>query len=198
MAPDRTETDSARDTSASLCLSCGLCCDASFFGSVELQPADDAAALGALLPLERKGDKVVFRQRCPALRGTCCSIYTQRPLICRGYRCRLLRGVQEQPALLPAALEKVTGLVAAFAKLKAQLRQAGYLTVDPEVPEAFKAFRGTYTTALKASDADFFRQNCELILRWKKIAWLLLAFDEKVAARFALPVQPATQDRRGE
>ncbi len=187
MMSEETLPERGRKATDTLCLSCGLCCSGPFFGFVELQPGDDAIALGALLPLERKGDKIIFKLPCAAQRGACCSIYDRRPRICRGYRCRVLRHVEANPAELPGALEKVGTMVGSFAALKAGLGAAGFLATESEMPAAIKAFRMAYAAALAAGDAGFFTQHRELILRWKKTAWLMQAFDEKAAARLALP-----------
>jgi Fe-S-cluster containining protein len=191
MTSPGTSPDSARAAADALCLSCGLCCGGPFFGFVELQPGDDAAALGALLPLERKGDQVVFKLPCPALKGACCSIYSRRPQICRGYRCRVLRRVEEEPGELPGALEKARTLVASFTELKELLGTSGFMPARSEVLAAFRAFRVAYRAALEAGDGAFLTRHRELILRWKRTVWLLHVFDEKVAARLALPVHKA-------
>lgn len=81
--------------SGSLCTQCGLCCDGTLFGRVELLPADD------LDGLKDHGFRIVarskprFLQPCPALGGDCtCRIYAQRPQQCRAFDCALLLRVQ--------------------------------------------------------------------------------------------------------
>jgi Fe-S-cluster containining protein len=157
MIADGTDVNRGSESQGQLCLSCGLCCDGSFFGSVELRAGDDVTGLGELLPLERKAGKIMFRQPCSALQGRCCSVYENRPQVCRRYRCRVLRSVEAAPATLPDAREKVSALRASFAALKEKLRQAGLLTLDLEFPAAIKAFRVAYTAALNSGDAVFWR-----------------------------------------
>lgn len=79
----------------SLCLSCGLCCDGTLFGSVELQLADDAESLRELgLKISTRG-KPRFPQPCSALGSDgCCHVYKERPQLCRAFECALLQSVQ--------------------------------------------------------------------------------------------------------
>ena len=82
----------------SLCSACGMCCDGVLFHSVELQTGDHPRQLASLgLKLRRKKGVEFFLQPCSAHReadGRCsCAIYAERPLRCRNFDCRQLRGV---------------------------------------------------------------------------------------------------------
>ena len=111
----------------SLCIDCGLCCDGTMYSTVEINETDRLARL------QKKGfnlllqdGKSVFEQPCTAFGSGCCSIYAQRPAMCRAYRCALLRkhdaneiSTDEAKALIARtiamrdevrlALEKLTG-----------------------------------------------------------------------------------------
>ena len=65
-------------------MSCGLCCDGSIFQLVKLRPGERPPGL-RLVPAHD-----AFAQPCGCLEGTRCTIYPQRPVACRGFRCRLL------------------------------------------------------------------------------------------------------------
>ncbi len=186
---ERTTPPAGESPAARLCTSCGMCCNGFFFGYVELKPGDDVAALEKLLPLETKDGKQIFKHPCSAHINCRCTIYALRPQICRGYRCRLLREVETHPDRLPLAQEKAAQLSASFAQLKACLRRAGFLSSDAAVPATIKTFRAAYGTALKAKDTAFLSQHREIILQWKRTAWLMAAFDEKAAGRLTLPTQ---------
>ena len=77
-----------------LCQSCGLCCDGSLFGRVDLEPEEVEAARRhrlRVLPGARG-----FEQPCAALASSGpglatrrCSIYGERPASCRRFACRL-------------------------------------------------------------------------------------------------------------
>lgn len=190
MTSEGAAAQAENEAAARLCLSCGLCCDGSFFGSVELRAEDHVAELGQVLQIKSKEGKLGFSQPCAALRGRCCAVYENRPQVCRRYRCRVLRAVQTNVDGLPEALENVARLRGLVASLKTALRDAGYLDSDQDHPAALKTFRAAYAAALAAEDSEFFVRHGELILRWKKTAWLMHEkFDEKAAARLALPVR---------
>ena len=77
----------------SLCLDCGLCCDGTMHSTVALQAGDDRGVL------ERSGFHLMvyeaearFEQPCRAFDAKC-TIYDDRPSLCRSYRCTLLRQV---------------------------------------------------------------------------------------------------------
>lgn len=82
----------------SLCSACGMCCDGVLFHAVELQAGDHPRQLAALsLKLRRKKGVEFFLQPCSAhseADGRCsCAIYYDRPMRCRNFDCRQLRGV---------------------------------------------------------------------------------------------------------
>jgi Fe-S-cluster containining protein len=109
---------------ATLCQSCGLCCDGSLFGRVDLE-RDEVG------PMRKKrlrvaSDGRTFEQPCPAL-APCesgvdghlraCSIYDERPASCRTFVCRLYdRHEREGGPLAPrlAAVRRIRELVAAL------------------------------------------------------------------------------------
>ena len=79
-------------TQQALCLSCGLCCDGTLFGSVPLKAADVLVPLQAGgIEIQAKETEQYFTQPCAAYRQSCCQVYTGRPASCRKYRCQLLR-----------------------------------------------------------------------------------------------------------
>lgn len=88
----------------SLCLACGFCCDGTLFDRVPLLEAEVAALQGALkvVPGQHHG-----RQPCPALEGTACHVYGERPLTCRRFRCLLLEAHEADEVSLAGAVEIV-------------------------------------------------------------------------------------------
>jgi len=91
-----TEADSAEG----LCSTCGMCCDGVLFHAVELQQGDNPRQLSALgLKLRKKKGVEFFLQPCGAhilqqgQSGCSCTIYSDRPIRCRAFECRQLRGV---------------------------------------------------------------------------------------------------------
>ena len=76
----------------SICVGCGMCCDGTMYKNVEVGEGDQRELLAtAGLVLALKDDATCFTQPCPAFGGGRCSIYEDRPTVCRNYRCLLLR-----------------------------------------------------------------------------------------------------------
>lgn len=114
-----------------LCTRCGLCCDGTLLGDVELSGPAEAARL-ELLGLDvdtDDGDADVLPLPCAALRGTCCSIYPQRPRSCRAFECRLLQNAQRGAVSVDDALVQIAHAHAQVARVKALLDK---IEVRPE------------------------------------------------------------------
>lgn len=92
-----------------LCKSCGLCCTGYLFIWAKLRPAelDPAEALGMQVyrsdPSHRR-----FSQPCPLWQGQCTIYDTPHyPHVCRAYKCKLLKNLQNDETSLPNALAVV-------------------------------------------------------------------------------------------
>lgn len=74
-----------------ICLSCGLCCDGTLFGATDIDQDDARVALEQSHAIFLTDGSVVRAQQpCPALYQGSCSIYEQRPSVCRSFECALL------------------------------------------------------------------------------------------------------------
>jgi uncharacterized protein len=102
-----------------LCTRCGLCCDGTLFGDVELTGPREAARLEALgLDVDADdADVELLSLPCRGLRGTRCSVYLHRPQCCRTFECRLLQAatrgdvaVDDALALIAEAKAQVQGV----------------------------------------------------------------------------------------
>ncbi len=106
-----------------LCTRCGLCCDGTLLGDVELTGPAEAARL-ELLGLDvdtDDGDADVLPLPCAALRGTWCRIYAQRPQACRAFTCRLLQRAQRGEVTADDALARISETRAQVQNVKALL-----------------------------------------------------------------------------
>lgn len=93
---------------STLCQRCGLCCDGNLFTSVPLQGAEVETVRRLSLPLIHRADGTPgLAQRCAALEGRCCTVYSERPEACRRYRCHLLTALAEGEVSLEESLEVV-------------------------------------------------------------------------------------------
>ena len=70
-----------------LCTQCGLCCDGTLFGDVELAGRREAARLEGLgLDVDSDdADVELLALPCAGLRGTRCRVYAHRPPCCRTF-----------------------------------------------------------------------------------------------------------------
>jgi Fe-S-cluster containining protein len=105
-----------------LCTHCGLCCHGVLheWGHLETHEIEPMAALG--MGLERRGDNIAFSLPCTRVDGTICSIYEQRPIACRGYRCALLKRYEAREIPLDEALALVSKGKALLDAVRSRLR----------------------------------------------------------------------------
>ena len=109
-----------------LCTQCGLCCDGSLFGDVELAGRREATGLEILgVEIEDDGDREVLVQPCRALQGTRCSIYEHRPECCRTFECRLLRDVRRGAVSVDRAQALIAETREQIGRVKGLLLQLG-------------------------------------------------------------------------
>jgi len=100
-----------------LCTRCGLCCDGTLFGDVELSGRAEAGRLEVLgLDVdEDDADTELLALPCAGLRGTRCSVYAHRPQCCRTFECRLLQETRRGAVSEAQALTRI-------AEARAQVR----------------------------------------------------------------------------
>jgi uncharacterized protein len=130
---------------ATLCTRCGLCCDGTLLGDVELTGPAEAARL-ELLGLDvdtDDADTELLALPCAALRGTRCGIYPLRPLCCRTFECKLLQNAARGTVSVERALEQVGEARKQVRRVKALLARvetrALRLPLDERVADALAA-----------------------------------------------------------
>ncbi len=76
-----------------LCLFCGFCCKGILFDRVDLETDETelASQLGLSL-YPKKADFDAIYLPCSCFKDSKCSVYAQRPRICKKYQCKLLKG----------------------------------------------------------------------------------------------------------
>lgn len=106
-----------------LCTQCGLCCDGTLFGDVELGGRREAIRLEALgLDVDSDdADVELLALPCAGLRGTRCGVYVHRPQCCRTFECRLLQQAQRGHVTTAAALARIRGAKAQVTRVRALL-----------------------------------------------------------------------------
>lgn len=89
----------------SLCRACGLCCDGTLFTKVPLTATEVVpAVLG--VTTNATGARS-FPQRCAALEGFDCRVYSERPTACRRYECLLIGALRGGEVSLSEAIAVV-------------------------------------------------------------------------------------------
>src|SRR4249919_386734 len=82
------------DDSGSICIGCGLCCDGTLHGKTTVKPGDEPAVIACGLEIGGEGQRRFFTQPCPRFSCGKCSVYPDRPEVCRTYRCALLKDLE--------------------------------------------------------------------------------------------------------
>ena len=104
---------------SALCANCGFCCDGTLYDQARAEEDElDRLAAGGM-EVFRDGDRHRFRLPCPALNGTCCTIYESRFAICRSFRCALLRRFEAGEVGLGQALNTVSAAKELLARIEA-------------------------------------------------------------------------------
>ena len=114
---------------SSMCVDCGLCCDGTLFAQAPLRPDDLAPPAGVHAVA---GEPSYFRQPCAALDHRVCTIYDDRPTVCRNYRCKLLKAVESGST----TVEDARTIIATTIELRDRVRPAIEAVVRSEMPLA--------------------------------------------------------------
>jgi Fe-S-cluster containining protein len=103
---------------ASICIGCGFCCDGTLHDHTDVSPEDEATVRAVGLALTTDSEKTVFRQPCPKFGCGQCSIYDERPTVCRKYRCKLRKDVDEGRLSATDARLKIAGVKDLIARIQ--------------------------------------------------------------------------------
>lgn len=93
------------DDSSRICLACGLCCDGTLIGFVQLG-RDELPALRELLDVEEEDGNGVLLHPCSRYCEGC-TIYAQRPKQCAKFKCGLLNSVEQKELDFESAVETI-------------------------------------------------------------------------------------------
>ncbi|MCX2740590.1 YkgJ family cysteine cluster protein [Pontibacter anaerobius] len=91
--------------STNICLACGLCCDGTLIGFVQLSH-EELPRIKELMDIEEASNDGVFIQPCNKYCDGC-TIYSQRPKQCASYDCELLKSLKRKELDYTSALESV-------------------------------------------------------------------------------------------
>ena len=89
-----------------LCVACGICCDGTLIGFVQLE-SDEMPALKKVMEIEEENGHGFFMHPCKNLCDDGCSIYTNRPKKCGEFKCELLNSHEAKEIDFDSAMEIV-------------------------------------------------------------------------------------------
>ncbi len=89
-----------------ICLSCGLCCDGTLIGFVQLE-SEELSPIRKLMEIEETGENGMFFLPCNELGCNGCNIYSQRPKACRNFECGVLKSVEKKELTFDKATEVI-------------------------------------------------------------------------------------------
>ncbi|WP_375239856.1 YkgJ family cysteine cluster protein [Aurantibacter sp.] len=90
---------------SNICLPCGICCDGTLIGFVELEN-EELPRLKKIMDIEDERDHGFFLQPCKKYCNGC-TIYSERPKQCGKFECGLLKSVEEKELEFDSALDIV-------------------------------------------------------------------------------------------
>lgn len=96
------------DDSLNICLPCGLCCDGTLIGYVELD-RDEIPVLKEFLDVQDENGHGFFLQPCIKF-CEACTVYKKRSKRCASYKCGLLKSVEQKELDFDLALEIINEL----------------------------------------------------------------------------------------
>ena len=69
------------------CVACGMCCDGTFFHFVHFSDGDDQSLFDDVYD---EDGRPAFTAPCQNF-DKCCTVYEDRPSVCRGFKCKILK-----------------------------------------------------------------------------------------------------------
>lgn len=92
--------------SSNLCLSCGLCCDGTLIGFVQLD-SEELPAVKEAMDIEEANGQGFFLHPCNKYCDGC-TIYSKRPKQCALFKCGLLKSVEQKELDFNSAIETIS------------------------------------------------------------------------------------------
>jgi hypothetical protein len=111
--------------SENICLACGLCCDGTLIGHVQLKQ-EEVPALSELMDLEGDKENGFFLHPCQKYCEGC-TIYQDRPVQCASFKCGLLKSVEQRKTDYTSALRSIEELKQKRKGLEQSLTESGII-----------------------------------------------------------------------
>lgn len=89
--------------STNICLSCGICCDGTLIGFVQLDQKE-IPEIRAIMDIEEENGQGLFLHPCKKYCDGC-MVYSRRPKQCASFECGLLKSVEKRELAFNSAVE---------------------------------------------------------------------------------------------
>ena len=117
--------------SLNICLPCGICCDGTLIGFVQLD-SEEVPVIKELMDIEDENGKGFFLHPCSCYCDGC-NIYLKRPVHCANFKCRLLKSVEQKEldfdsaiAIINVVKQKKIAIEKKLAILKVELKSQSF------------------------------------------------------------------------
>jgi uncharacterized protein len=150
-----------------ICLTCGLCCDGTIFRHVGFENGEAVqssvfAGCGIEILKDAASGERYFEQPCSAHDGRYCTIYADRPLVCRNFECKLLKACAEGKIEVAAALDVIKTAKERKARLVEHVAQLGFPFKPRDI--VYDLFRQVLDLAKKSGDDGLKKQCADIAL----------------------------------
>lgn len=108
--------------SSNICIACGLCCDGSIIGYVQIGN-DELEVTREIMDIEEANGEGFFFHPCEKLSCDGCTVYNQRPKKCISFKCKILNSIEDKEISLDSALEIVKHIKIEKKKIQEKIDQ---------------------------------------------------------------------------
>lgn len=129
--------------SENICLACGICCDGTLIGFVEVEAAEFSSLKG-VLEIEESDEIGFFLHPCEKFCEKC-TIYDQRPKQCGMFECKVLKSYEQgkldfksASEIIEDVIQKKLAIEAQLASLEIVLKSGSFCFKMMEVKNWFK------------------------------------------------------------
>jgi len=116
--------------SENICLACGLCCDGTLIGFVQLE-REELPRLKKLMEIEEIQDDGVILHPCNSFCERC-TIYDERPKQCISFNCQLLKAVEQKEVPFKTATDIIAKVKEMKTSVQTKIKQENQIKLKSE------------------------------------------------------------------
>jgi uncharacterized protein len=106
------------DEVSNLCVSCGLCCNGTLFSRVKISLEESIRLKGLGIDVLEKKHAMFMSIPCGKLKGSCCTVYENRPNGCQVFFCSLADKLKRKEVTFESARQSIEELQLEIEELK--------------------------------------------------------------------------------